>query len=908
MIRPQKRVYRLGDIAALFFVMGTGCIVFHGSAPSKAFAQAEQELIVNGTFDNGSGDSWWSWSQEPPNPVIQVVDGRLCVDAKGGSVNRWEVSVGQDNIRLIKGNAYLYQFEVSADQPVSIQTVVQIGEDPWTNTVLQSVDVETAPIKLSIPFVSALDTSIGQVAFQVGGNPRDATICFDNISLTFPSGDQKPGEMLINGGFDDGTATPWNRIGSGAMEVKEGRLCYEVPPDTTNSWDEMIYYKPIQLVYRNYYTVEFEASADKPFNIETNVELGSEPYTQTLYKNVLIGTTSTKFSFDLVSGLETPNGQLTFQFGGNKESATVCLDNISLSMVGIGYKPDTGPAIKVNQVGYVPFGPKRATFVTDATDAQYWVLKSADGSEVASGQTAPFGFDAPSGDTVHIVDFSSYHKPGKGYILQVGEIGSYPFDISGGLYDQLRYDALEFFYHQRSGISILAQYVGEPYARPAGHLGIAPNQGDTEVPCFSGGCDYRRDVQGGWYDAGDQGKYVVGGGIAVWQLVNAYERSSLKGKVAWRDGSQQIPENNNGIPDILDEARWELEFFLRMQVPEGKPFAGMAFHRIHDQQWTALPTRPDLDPQPRHLYPPTTAATLNLAATAAQCGRVWRQWDRVFAHLCLAAAERAWHAALANPTMFTTPSPNGGGEYRDYDGDVSDEFYWAAAELFVTTGKNEYRDFITNSPHYQASGIPADGVIWYRVALLGDMSLALVPNDLSTSYMSGLRTAIVNAADKVIDTMSLQGYGVPYIRTDGNYIWGSNSQVLSQVMLLAVAYELTWEWKYWQAAFEATDYIFGRNGLNQSYVTGYGAKASQNVHHRFWAHEANPAYPLPPAGALAGGPNSVLDDTSMRAWLGGLAPQKCYLDRIEFPKTNEVALNWNSVLVWTSAWLAERSL
>ncbi|CAM5558414.1 hypothetical protein SALBM217S_09390 [Streptomyces griseoloalbus] len=55
------------------------------------------------------------------------------------------------------------------------------------------------------------------------------------------------------------------------------------------------------------------------------------------------------------------------------------------------------------------------------------------------------------------------------------------------------------------------------------------------------------------------------------------------------------------MPDLLDEARWELEFLLKMQVPDGEPLAGMAHHKIHDEQWTGLPLLPGDDPQKREL-------------------------------------------------------------------------------------------------------------------------------------------------------------------------------------------------------------------------------------------------------------------------------------------------------------------
>ena len=236
------------------------------------------------------------------------------------------------------------------------------------------------------------------------------------------------------------------------------------------------------------------------------------------------------------------------------------------------------------------------------------------------------------------VDFSAYRKPGTGYTLTVDGETSHPFDISGTLYDRLRADSMQFFYAQRSGIAIDGDLIGDEYARPAGHLDVDPNKGDTDVPCQPGVCDYTLDVRGGWYDAGDHGKYVVNGGIAAYQLLNSFERTktaeTADGGAALGDSTLRVPERGNDVPDVLDEARWELDFLMRMQVPAGKPLAGMVHHKIHDKNWTGLPLAPQDDPELRELHPPSTAATLNLAAVAAQCARLFAPYDAAFAARC----------------------------------------------------------------------------------------------------------------------------------------------------------------------------------------------------------------------------------------------------------------------------------
>ncbi|MFC8981212.1 glycoside hydrolase family 9 protein [Streptomyces sp. NPDC057411] len=563
-------------------------------------------------------------------------------------------------------------------------------------------------------------------------------------------------------------------------------------------------------------------------------------------------------------------------------------------------------AVRVNQVGYLPDGPKRATVVTTATQALTWQLRNASGTVVASGSTVPRGADAPSGQSVQVADFSSYKTTGTGYVLAVDGGSSDPFDIRADLYDPLRSDAMAFFHHQRSGVAIDASLVGPAYARPAGHLGVAPNRGDTSVPCQAGVCDYSRDVRGGWYDAGDHGKYVVNGGIATWLVVSSFERAKRAGRdAALGDSTLRVPERGNGIPDVLDEARWELDFLMRMQVPEGKPYAGMAFHKVHDAAWTAMPTRPEQDPQPRELHRPSTAATLNLAAAAAQCARVFRPYDSAYADRCLSAARRAWTAAQADPALYAPATDStGGGAYEDNR--VTDEFYWAAAELYATTGESAYRDAVTSSPwHTSADAFSPYGFGWADTAALGRLVLATVPNGLPAADVARVRSSVTAAADGYLSRMAAQGYAVP-VPADG-YFWGSNGEVANDAIVMAVAGELTGEARYRAGALETMDYLLGRNALGRSYVTGHGETFSQNQHHRFWAHQLDASLPHPPAGSLAGGPNSGLQDPVAVEKLTGCAPAACYVDDIGSYSTNEVAVNWNAPLAWLAAYAAERT-
>ncbi|WP_216208223.1 glycoside hydrolase family 9 protein [Amycolatopsis aidingensis] len=727
---------------------------------------------------------------------------------------------------------------------------------------------------------------------------RLASAC---LSLVFVAGLATPAhadgyERVLNGTFD-GTKSPWWSSGNTPSRVEDGRLCADVPAGTMNPWDSMIGQNDIPLEAEQPYTLRFTASASVEVTIRTAVQLAHEPHTGTLDGQVALTGQPRTFEFTGTSTVATRHAQLSFQTGGAQQPYTFCVDDVSLTGGAIppGGGRDFGSPVRVNQHGYSASGPKRASIVDSSTRPVPWTVRDDEGAIVAKGRTRVRGDDPMSGDHVHVADFSRIRKTGSGYTLSVGAEVSAPFDILDNPYDQLRRDALAYFYHSRSGIPIEEKYVGAEYARPAGHLGVEPNTGDTDVPCLPGTCDYSLDVRGGWYDAGDHGKYVVNGALAAWQLMDLYERSLWNGDFEGvRDGLLRIPERHNGVPDVLDEARWQLEFLLRMQVPEGKPLAGMVHHKIHDAAWTPHPTLPHEDAQPRYLHPPSTAATLNLAAAGAQCARIWRFRDREFAERCRTAAETAWQAARRHPERYAPAESVGGGPYDDTD--VRDEFSWAAAELYASTGDWKYLRFVDTE-------LTEEGFFWKETGGLADLTIVRLPWRFPLWDYLAARKRVLDVADEYLRDLRAQGYPNPSMPADGKHAWGSTSATTTAMMIMATAYDLSHRRGYRDAVVESMDYLLGRNALNQSFVSGYGERASRNQHHRHWANQVDPSLPHPPPGAMAGGPNSGLQDPVAQQNLRGCAPATCYIDDIGSWSTNEVAINWNSSLAWVAAFV-----
>ncbi|WP_166382096.1 glycoside hydrolase family 9 protein [Catellatospora methionotrophica] len=723
-----------------------------------------------------------------------------------------------------------------------------------------------------------------------------------STSLTAAAASADPPEQIVNGTFTSGHA-PWWGTSNITLDSSGGQLCADIPGGTVNPWDVIIGQDNVPLVAGETYSYTFTASATPDKVGKALIQLPVDPWTQFLAANPLMTGTATGYSYTFTAPVSLPNAQVAFQIGGSASPWRLCLDDVSLKGGAEPevYEPDTGPRVRVNQVGYLTRGPKNATVVTEATAALPWQLKNAGGSVVASGSSTPRGVDASSAQNVHSIDFSAYAVAGTGFTLVADGETSRPFDLAGNLYSGLRDDALKFFYTQRSGVEILDS-LRPGYGRPAGHVGVAPNKGDTSVPCQPGVCDYSLDVSGGWYDAGDHGKYVVNGGISVFQLVNEFERGKWAATAqAFPDGQLNLPESGNGVPDILDEARWQLEFLLKMQVPAGKPLAGMAHHKIHDSEWTGLPLLPHLDDKQRELHPPSTAATLNLAAAAAQAARVYAPYDPAFAARNLAAARTAYAAAVAHPAILASPADGtGGGTYDDVE--VSDEFYWAASELYLTTGESQYQAAVTGSPLHTADVWSSNGFGWQSLAALGRLDLATVPSALPGR--AAVRASVVTGAEEYLAALAAHPYGVPYQPANNAYDWGSNSGIANNLVVLSAAYDITGRDRFADAVAQGADYLFGRNALNMSYVTGYGEANAHNQHSRWYAHQLNPELPNPPKGTLAGGPNSSIQDPLAQQKLTGCVGQFCYLDEIDSWSTNELTINWNAPLAWVAAFLA----
>jgi len=390
----------------------------------------------------------------------------------------------------------------------------------------------------------------------------------------------------------------------------------------------------------------------------------------------------------------------------------------------------------------------------------------------------------------------------------------------------------------------------------------------------------------GWYDAGDYNKYIVNSGISTYTLLAAYEHFP-----AWFDKlAVKLPESGNGLPDILNEALWNLDWMVTMQDPED----GGVYHKLTNKVFDPF-VMPDKATTPRYVVQKSTAATLDFAAVMAAASRVLKPFDGEQpgrSARYLAAAEAAWRWAEAHPkVLYEQAADILTGGYGDKS--VDDEFAWAATELLISTGKDAYRTraLATSSADKTEPG-------WADVGMLGWISLSQNAADLPKGVDAGAaRKQLLATADKLAARWSASPYRISMVRQE--FVWGSNSVILNQAMMLVAAYRVDPRPGYLNAAQSALDYVLGRNGPGMSFVTGFGTASPLHPHHRL-SEADGIAAPVP--GWLVGGPNPGQQDRAgCRASYPSALPALSYLDDVCSYASNEVAINWNAPLVYVAA-------
>ncbi|AKD03288.1 glycoside hydrolase family 9 protein [Pontibacter korlensis] len=547
--------------------------------------------------------------------------------------------------------------------------------------------------------------------------------------------------------------------------------------------------------------------------------------------------------------------------------------------------------IRLNQVGFYPDGPKKA-IVPGKARGNFYITTSDFADTLYTGKLGEELKSVHSSKTTREANFSQLKATGT-YVVAVPGLGhSYPFEIKQDAYQDVAKASIKAFYYQRVSTALKPEHAGK-WSRLAGHP-------DNKVLVHASAASKSRPAgtvissTKGWYDAGDYNKYIVNSGITTATMLSVYEDFPEYFKTM----KLQIPESNNALPDLLDETLWNLRWMLTMQDPGD----GGVYHKLTTPQFEGMNVKPAEARQPRYVVKKSTAAALDFAAVMAQASRVFKKYEQElpgFSDSCLVAAKSAWKWAGKNPAvLYNQDEMNKSfdpdvstGAYGDKD--VSDEFDWAAAELYLTTKDESYYKAIKAIPHKNME-LPS----WGQVRLLGYYSLARLQNELTPVAKKDfpkLKTALVAFADKLAAASQNNAYKVPMGSAASDFVWGSNAVAANQGIALVQAYRLTKDKKYLNNALANLDYLLGRNATGYSFLTGYGDKTPKYPHHRLSVSD-EVEEPVP--GLLVGGPNPGQQD-------GCTYPTKIadesYTDEECSYASNEIAINWNAPLVYLAS-------
>ncbi|MCJ8165871.1 glycoside hydrolase family 9 protein [Pontibacter sp. E15-1] len=571
-----------------------------------------------------------------------------------------------------------------------------------------------------------------------------------------------------------------------------------------------------------------------------------------------------------------------------------------------GLKPESGTRapqqqqlsgnIRLNQVGFYPNATKLAVVVGDNSGGKFFVKSTDLQKTLYTGQLTEPKANEFSGRPTRVADFSAFTAAGS-YVLVVPEVGhSYPFEIKQNVHREAAAAAIKGFYFQRVSVELPERYAGQ-WARPAGHpdknVLVHPSAASAQRPAGTVLSSPR-----GWYDAGDYNKYIVNSGITMGTLLAAYEDfpeyfASLE---------LNIPESGNGVPDLLDESLWNLRWMLTMQDPHD----GGVYHKLTNPAFDGM-VMPDAATNPRYVVQKGTAAALDFAAVMAQASRVYRTYSREYPGLadsCLAAATSAWQWARKNPavryeqdTMNKQFKPEvTTGAYGDRE--LSDEFIWAAAELYATTKQDSFYTAVNMLPD-QNMPLPS----WAQVRLLGYYTLVRLGDSLTPvgrKALPEIKARMVGMADALLDGVDARTYRTVMGKTEKDYVWGSSAVAANQGIALLQAYRLTNDKKYIRGAVSNLDYLLGRNATGYSFLTGFGGKPTLHPHHRPSIADGI-ADPVP--GLLSGGTNARADKQDNCTTYSSTFPDEMYTDDDCSYASNEIAINWNAPFVYLAGGL-----
>jgi hypothetical protein len=535
------------------------------------------------------------------------------------------------------------------------------------------------------------------------------------------------------------------------------------------------------------------------------------------------------------------------------------------------------PAIHVNQEGYVPAFAKTAMvgyYLGDMGEMQinagagFNIIDANTGAVVFSGrltlrqdsgyETKPLPYQQ-----VYVADFSTFTTPGQ-YQVQVSGMGaSLPFLIDDGIAMAWTRTYALGMYEQRSGTAVSLPYTRFTHA--ADHTAPASIPVPDTSPqfaftwnCISGYATTANtanpaqtapaltsnkaslypfvntgtiDVSGGHFDAGDYSKYTLNSAQLIHELVFAVD--NIPGLQTF--DNLGIPESGDGIPDVLQEAKWEADFLAKMQDADGG-FYFLVYPIGREYESNVLPENGDA----QVVWPKNTSATAASVAALAEAGSS----PAMIEHYPQSAAKYLQEARLGWQFLANAIAKHGlAGSYQKItfygdDWTHNDELAWAASAMYAATGNAEYQAQL-----FQWFPNPADSSTfrwgWWQMSecwgnairtyAFAARSGRLPAGALDSGYLAACNGQIVAAGDAAVTWGGQCAYGTPFPPATKAVMGGGWYFSLDQASDMAVAYQVAPKPAYIDGLVAAMNYEGGCNPVNVAYLEGLGLKRQQQT-------------------------------------------------------------------------------
>ena len=445
--------------------------------------------------------------------------------------------------------------------------------------------------------------------------------------------------------------------------------------------------------------------------------------------------------------------------------------------------PVSTPGILVDQLGYMAASTKIAIFKGKELPDVFYVIDAESSNCVYTGHLVSQGYNQVLDEYNSYGDFTDLQTPGE-YYIEAPVLGrSYSFSIGDQVYDGIFEEACKQYYYNRCGMTLTAEYAGEN-AHNACHAGKAFLQEDASVSL---------DVTGGWHQDEKGQKNVVTAAQTMSTMLLSYELYEN----AFTD-DLGIPESGNGIPDILDEVRYEVEWMLKMQDQQtGAVYAGL---KVYVANGDAPGRTTDI-----YVESATPEAERAFAMALAKFSYLYQRFDNEYATNCLKAADRAWkHAELYETDME----------------EKEDKWKFAAAtELYRAAGQVSYhryvKDYLNTAEYWNDPD---------EIVLLGCVTYISTKQPVDFKLCGHVMEMLMDQAEKIADAAKSSIY-----LTSGNKEQDNNSQLLLEMMYLTVVNHIITNQEYETIIEDHLHYFLGRNDKAVSYIDNAGKSSYESI-------------------------------------------------------------------------------